>query len=92
MNADLSKVNTNNNVFRNSTTGLYSSAALGLMYINDARTFSISGHISIERDNYPCIITTPRIRQSQITRRLLISPNNDREDSGFRILDFGFRI
>ena len=59
MNADLSKVNTNNTVFRNSNTAVYPSAALGLMYINDARTFSISGHISIERDNYPMYYYNP---------------------------------
>jgi hypothetical protein len=38
---------------------MYSSASLGLMYINDARTFSISGSISIERDNYPVYYYNP---------------------------------
>jgi hypothetical protein len=32
---------------------MYSAASLGLIYINDARTFSISGSISVERSNYP---------------------------------------
>ena len=30
-----------------------SRADIGLMYVNDAKTFSISGSIGIERDNYP---------------------------------------
>jgi hypothetical protein len=59
VNTDLSKVNTNNTFFRSSHTGVYSSAALGLMYVNDARTFSISGSISIERDNYPMYYYQP---------------------------------
>jgi hypothetical protein len=33
--------------------GVTSRAELGLMYINDAKTFSISGSIGIERDSYP---------------------------------------
>jgi hypothetical protein len=33
--------------------GIYSSASMGLMYINDARTFSISGSISVERNSTP---------------------------------------
>ena len=31
--------------------GTYSSASLGLMYLNDARTFSISGSVGVERSN-----------------------------------------
>ena len=54
-----SKVNSNNTFFRSSHTGVYSSAALGLMYINDARTFSISGSISIEKDDYPMYYYNP---------------------------------
>ena len=59
LNTDLSKVNTNNNFYKTGNAGLYSSAALGLMYINDARTFSISGSISIEKDNYPMYYYNP---------------------------------
>jgi len=33
--------------------GVYPSVSLGLMYINDAKTFSISGSISAERSSYP---------------------------------------
>ncbi len=33
--------------------GVYSRAEAGLMYINDERTFSISGSIGIDRSSYP---------------------------------------
>lgn len=52
INADLNKNNQYNN-FRYNRFGMYSSASLGLMYINNDKTFSISGSISIERNNYP---------------------------------------
>lgn len=42
--------NSNSNSLR-----LNPSASLGLMYINDARTFSISGSINVERSSYPLI-------------------------------------
>ena len=41
------------NGFRSNSLGMYSRADLGLMYINDARTFSISGSIGVERSTYP---------------------------------------
>jgi hypothetical protein len=34
---------------------VHPSASLGLMYINDAKTFSISGSISAERSGYPLV-------------------------------------
>jgi hypothetical protein len=39
--------------------GLYSSVNMGLMYVNDARTFSISGSIGVERNNYPMLLYPP---------------------------------
>lgn len=33
--------------------GIYSRAELGLMYVNDAKTFSLSGSIGVERGSYP---------------------------------------
>jgi hypothetical protein len=33
--------------------GINSSVEMGLMYINDAKTFSISGSIGVERSSYP---------------------------------------
>ena len=41
-----------NNFYKNNI-GMYSRAEIGLMYINDARTFSISGSIGVERNNFP---------------------------------------
>ena len=35
--------------------GMYSSASLGLQYINDEKTFSVSGSIGIERSSYPLL-------------------------------------
>ena len=35
--------------------GLYPSVNMGMMYINDARTFSISGSIGVERSSYPLL-------------------------------------
>ena len=43
------------NHFNSNSLRLNPSASLGLMYINDARTFSISGSISVERSSYPLI-------------------------------------
>ncbi len=43
------------NHFNSNSLGINPSASLGLMYINDARTFSISGSISAERSSYPLV-------------------------------------
>ena len=45
--------NFSNSPFNQNSFGLYPAASLGLMYINDAKTFSISGSISAERSVYP---------------------------------------
>jgi hypothetical protein len=42
-----------NSFFRSNGVGMYTAAEMGLMYVNDARTFSISGSVSIERSSYP---------------------------------------
>jgi len=39
--------------------GLYSSVNMGLMYVNDARTFSVSGSINVERSSYPMLYYPP---------------------------------
>lgn len=41
------------NSFNSARLGLNARAELGLMYINDEKTFSISGSIGIERNSYP---------------------------------------
>ena len=47
--------NFTNSLFNKNSFGLYPAASLGLMYINDAKTFSISGSISAERSMYPAL-------------------------------------
>jgi hypothetical protein len=44
---------------------LYSRAELGLMYVNDEKTFSISGSIGIERSSYPMYPAYPMNGQRQ---------------------------
>lgn len=47
------KVNTGNITFKSGAFDVYSRAELGLMYINDDKTFSISGSIGVQRSSYP---------------------------------------
>jgi len=47
------KIYQNNTFLKSSSFSMYSRAELGLMYINDEKTFSISGSIGVERSNYP---------------------------------------
>jgi hypothetical protein len=51
LSSDVNKMNQNSSFFRSNRFGMYSRAEMGLMYINDARTFSISGSIGIERSS-----------------------------------------
>ncbi len=51
LNTDFSKTSSNN-FFRTGNFGINPRAELGLGYTNDARTFSISGSIGIERSSY----------------------------------------
>lgn len=53
LSADVDKVNANNRFLKSGYIGMYSRADVGLMYMNDAKTFSISGSIGIERNTYP---------------------------------------
>jgi hypothetical protein len=52
------KTYTGNNL-KSAYFGLAPSANLGLMYINDARTFSVSGSIGVERGRYPMLLYPP---------------------------------
>lgn len=45
--------NAGNGFGRYGQLGVYSRAEMGLMYINDERTFSISGSIGVQRGTYP---------------------------------------
>jgi hypothetical protein len=42
-----------NNLLSPGNLGIFSRAELGLMYVNDAKTFSLSGSIGVERSSYP---------------------------------------
>ncbi len=55
MSSGLNKMYPGNGLFSTNSLGLYSRAEMGLMYINDAKTFSISGSISVQRGSYPLI-------------------------------------
>lgn len=52
---DINKGNQNGAFYKSNYLGGYSRAELGLMYVNDAKTFSISGSIGVERRSYPLI-------------------------------------
>lgn len=47
--------NFSNNHFGQNYFGLYPAASMGVIYINDARTFSISGTVSAEKSLYPVL-------------------------------------
>ena len=53
------------NSFKENSFGLYPAASLGLMYVNDARTFSISGSVSAERNVYPILPYYPANHTTQ---------------------------
>jgi len=52
---DFNKANQHNNFYQPGIPGLYTRAALGLQYVNDEKTFSISGSIGVERSSYPVL-------------------------------------
>ena len=53
------KINSGNNLFKSGVFDVYSRAELGLMYINDDKTFSISGSIGVQRSSYPLLPFQP---------------------------------
>lgn len=55
-NAAMPKNYIGNNLSSFNNFGLNSRAEVGLMYINDEKTFSISGSIGIERSSYPVFL------------------------------------
>jgi hypothetical protein len=55
INTDFNKANPNNGFYTPRSFGVYSGASLGLQYINDDKTFSISGSIGVERSAFPVI-------------------------------------
>ncbi len=53
LSTNINKGNPFNSLYQPGNLSIYSSARVGLMYINDARTFSVSGSIGVERSSYP---------------------------------------
>jgi hypothetical protein len=50
---DMNKNWQSNSLLRYNNFGMYSRAEMGLRYVNDAKTFSVSGSIGVERNSYP---------------------------------------
>jgi hypothetical protein len=59
LSADINKTNPSAGFYRTNNFGIYSRAEMGLMYINDAKTFSISGSVGIERSSNPIFLNQP---------------------------------
>ncbi len=55
LSANTNKFTQNNGFLRSNRFDMYSRAEMGLMYINDQKTFSISGSIGIEKSSYPLV-------------------------------------
>lgn len=62
-----------NTMFGPNNFGIYPRAEMGLMYINDEKTFSISGSISVQRNSYQVFPNQPayNVKQNPAVR-----PNN----------------
>lgn len=58
--------------FTSNRFDIYPRAELGLMYVNDQKTFSISGSIGVERNSYPLI---PYNQNSSVRSNTFITPN-----------------
>ena len=72
LSANANKSWQNNNFLKSNRFDMYSRAELGLMYINDQKTFSISGSIGIERSSYPLV---PFNQMGTVRPNTFISPN-----------------
>jgi hypothetical protein len=71
INSDINKYNTGINRYGTSNFGMYSKFETGLMYINDDRTFSISGSIGVYKSNYPAYpyaVYPPAQRQQPVKK------------------------
>ena len=73
LSSDPNKSYLNNGIYKSGAFGTSARAELGLMYINDAKTFSISGSVGVQRSSYPFFPYQQmnRTKQSPVT-----SPNN----------------
>ncbi len=53
LSANSNKMGQGNGFMRSNQLNLFSRAEMGLMYVNDAKTFTLSGSFSVERSSYP---------------------------------------
>ncbi|HRN55700.1 MAG TPA: hypothetical protein PLL71_04580 [Agriterribacter sp.] len=60
------KTGVNNRLFHPGAFGVYSRAEMGLMYINEDRTFSISGSIGVQRSSYPLFPFRPATKAGPV--------------------------
>ncbi|MES1220886.1 MAG: hypothetical protein ABUT20_35625 [Bacteroidota bacterium] len=74
MSADMNKAYQYNGMFAPNNLAIYSRAELGLTYVNDARTFSISGSVGVERSSYPM----PYQQMNPQKTNSSVSPNRQR--------------
>jgi hypothetical protein len=61
----------NNALYKSNSFDMYGRAELGLMYVNDQKTFSISGSVGIERSTYPMV---PFNRMGTIVPNNFVAP------------------
>jgi len=72
-NSNSNKFSSHNGMFQSNKLNIYSRAELGLMYVNDQKTFSISGSIGIERSSYPMV---PLNQMGFARPNVFIAPRN----------------
>ncbi|MEP6682528.1 MAG: hypothetical protein ABJA35_04675 [Parafilimonas sp.] len=73
LNTDINKGNANNSFIKKNNFGVYSRVDVGLMYVNDAKTFSISGSFGIEKSSYPMF---PYTQVNSVNQRGVAYPAN----------------
>jgi hypothetical protein len=61
--SDINKAYPGNGFYKSNSLSGYARAELGLMYVNDAKTFSISGSIGVERSSYP-VLPYPQVNRN----------------------------
>lgn len=71
MTNDFDKTTRSSTYLKSGNFGMYSRAELGLQYINDEKTFSISGSIGIERSGYPAFQYGPMSNNTVIKQQVM---------------------
>lgn len=66
------KFSSTSGLLRSNRLDIYSRVELGLMYVNDQKTFSISGSIGIEKSSYPLV---PLYQTGALRPNAFMAPN-----------------